>query len=809
MNRILKNKNLPSESLMGKGVAENKNRLQGKRIGAIVAVLFFVFFVGLFFLDYSSALAVEGDGTSTTSNTAVGTKPVDNEEKKETSILAKPFIWAFQTMLVGVQSAVSWLLAIAATLFSWAIEPANISGPNGILNKQVVKDVWVMIRDLLNMTFILILLFAAFCTIFQVEKWNLKKVWLNILINALLVNFSYPIARFFIDVSNVAFYYFVNNLFSTTGGRPVTGNVIFAKFGASTELTKILTPANFTENDISFQIMMIVVTFLVGMTLLIVAALFIVRLIALTMLVMFSPIGFVGYIFPQTASFADKWWSQLFSYSFFAPIMIFVIALAIRIADALRLENMRSMMQYSSENTAAGQTNWIGHAAFFVIPVIILWMGMGIAKSMGIAGAETVVGGAQKFSKWAGSMLTTKPAGLAWKGAKMATGASAKWVDRNVLKSWSPRSIIAGWNAQTKDAENKHLSVGTGKWHDNFNKLFRKGKTNYGAMAEHQLIAKRQKELLDGGMDESADQLYNVGLLLGKGSKNAQTDLQAFFRDLIAQNNHDDLMVWAKEHIDGSKENGYKPTDVGKKLIEMGINKNNYSVSGENVAHLITKVLGASGVDHEHIDEHLLDLGSIAAGKGGIMYGAVGVNKEGEKVRNFHVDTDGNVDGLAMAEKAAGKIMTTPDAQNVPKTMHRNYFIDENHKLNDSGRALLRKYASPSAIEQIGRHKSDFIAKVGGDGEIARQMLEYAKELREGTAMEWDDKAKKRVAIGKNAKDEDQALKAASWVAALQIKAGVEKSAVEARLLAVFENDTELVKLIMKGAANTGKVDAK
>ncbi|EKE19848.1 MAG: hypothetical protein ACD_8C00096G0001 [uncultured bacterium] len=797
MNRILENKNLPSESLMGKGVAENKNNLKVRKIGAIIATLFFVFFVGLFSLDCSPALAVDGNNASTTSNTAVGTKPVDNEEKKETSILAKPFIWAFQNMLVGVQSAVSWLLAIAATLFSWAIEPANISGPNGILNKQAVKDVWVMVRDLLNMTFILILLFAAFCTIFQVEKWNLKKVWLNILINALLVNFSYPIARFFIDVSNVAFYYFVNNLFSSTGGT-VTGNTIFAKFGTAVSLTNILTPTDFAQNDIAFQIMMIVVTFIVSMTLLIVAALFIVRLIALTMLVMFSPIGFVGYIFPQTASFADKWWSQLFSYSFFAPIMIFVIAIALRVADALRLENMQSMMQSASANTPADQTNWIGHVAFFVIPVIILWMGMGIAKSMGIAGADTVVGGAQKFSKWAGSNLSGYNAAR-WFGTKAVpsmAGASARWVDRNVLKSWSPRAIIAGWNAQTKDAENKHLSVGTGKWHDNFNKLFRNGKTNYGAMAEHQLIAKRQKELLDGGMDESADQLYNVGLLLGKGSKNAQTDLQAFFRDLVTQNNHDDLMVWAKENID-------EGTEVGKKLGKMGINKNNYDVSGENVAHLITKVLGASGLDKEHIDEHLLDLGSVAAGKGGIMYGAVSVNKEGEKVRNFHVDADGNVDGLAMAERAAGKIMTTPDAQNVPKTMHRNYFIDENHKLNDSGRALLRKYASPSAIEQIGRHKSDFIAKVGGDGEISRQMLEYAKELMDGTAMEIGADGKTRQAIGKSAKNDDQALKAAAWTVALQKKAGVAEPFIKSQLSAAGF-DSALVLDIMARSKDKG-----
>jgi len=149
------------------------------------------------------------------------------------------------------------------------------------------------VRDLLNMTFILILLFAAFCTIFQVDKWNLKKVWLNILINALLVNFSFPIARFFIDISNVAFYYFVQHLFSQTTGS-VTGSSIMAGFGAASNISKLLAPNGYGTDPIAYQIAIIVVLFIMGMTLLIVAALFVVRLVALTMLVMFSPVGFVG-----------------------------------------------------------------------------------------------------------------------------------------------------------------------------------------------------------------------------------------------------------------------------------------------------------------------------------------------------------------------------------------------------------------------------------------------------------------------------------------------------------------------------------
>ena len=347
---------------------------------------------------YPTTTSVKFDGgtlgTSSIKNSssAVAKAPTASEA-------AKGLLYdGMMAILVKIQALVGWLFAIAATLFAWVIDPKNISGPNGMLNKPAVKDVWIMVRDLLNMTFILVLLFAAFCTIFQVEKWALKKVWLNILINALLVNFSYPIARFFIDISNVAFYYFVNNLFSSTG--TVTGSGIFAMFGSSSGIGEMLMPKDYMANDMPYLIASIIVIFIMGMTLMVIAGLFVVRLVALMMLVMFSPIGFVGYIFPGTAKHADKWWSQLFEYSFFAPIMIFIMAISLRIMEAMKNENFQAMVAGANANTPADQANWIANAAFFAIPIIILWAGIGMAKSSGGAMASEIVDRVKNGGKW-------------------------------------------------------------------------------------------------------------------------------------------------------------------------------------------------------------------------------------------------------------------------------------------------------------------------------------------------------------------------------------------------------------------------
>lgn len=330
-----------------------------------------------------------------------------------------PFSWLADTaagaagavvsaILWAIQNLMLLLMAAAGSLFSVVISPANISGPNGILNKQAIRDVWVMTRDTLNMFFILVLLFSAFCTIFQIEKWSLKKVWLSILINALLVNFSYPIARFIIDISNVAMYYFVNNMFTVPGGM-VTGNSIFSDFGAVMGLGKILAPEGFAQYGLMMQFTLIIYTFILAMTFLVVAVLFVVRIAALAILIMFSPIGFVGNIFPATASFAEKWWKNLFNYSFFAPIMIFGIAVSLKVSQAIADENFTAFLGFSAASMPAKNEmspSWVAQLSFFAIPIIILWMFMGVAKSMGIAGADAVVGGAQKFAKGAGKKFS-------------------------------------------------------------------------------------------------------------------------------------------------------------------------------------------------------------------------------------------------------------------------------------------------------------------------------------------------------------------------------------------------------------------
>lgn len=365
---------------------------------------------------------------------------------------------AFKCLLYGVLQVFGWLLGVAAVLFGWIVNPDNVSGAQtGLLNHHAIKDVWFMVRDTLNMTFIMVLLFAAFCTVFQVDSWNLKKVWLNILINSLLVNFSFPIARLFIDISNVAMYYFLNNLFT---GQVGGGSNIMATFGNFSGISGLLIPKDYASASIAYLIAAIVVTFILATTMMVLAVLFLIRLIWLAVLLMFSPVGFVGYIFPETKHFASDWWNELFKNAFFGPIMVFMMMVAINMMKAFPSETIRAV---SVQNTPAGMDNaWIGGAAFYAVPIAILWTAMGISQKMGVEGASFVVGAGKKWGGTVGNWVKNGAIG----GAKWATYKNpvARGIKEGGKEKLGINRFIKWWKAPSKiEAGIKGGIVGVGK----------------------------------------------------------------------------------------------------------------------------------------------------------------------------------------------------------------------------------------------------------------------------------------------------------------------------------------------------------
>ena len=97
-----------------------------------------------------------------------------------------PLTWAGNAFLTGVKSLLyglfvleGWIASMAFALFNWAVNPKYVTL---FFNLDSIYEMWKFVRDFFNLFFILVLLFTAFAIIFQIQKYNNKKIIMQLVI---------------------------------------------------------------------------------------------------------------------------------------------------------------------------------------------------------------------------------------------------------------------------------------------------------------------------------------------------------------------------------------------------------------------------------------------------------------------------------------------------------------------------------------------------------------------------------------------------------------------------------------------------
>jgi hypothetical protein len=425
-------------------------------------------------------------------------------------------------LLKAVLSFCSVLLSMAETIFEWIVDPQNMKE---VMDNDIVYGTWRTVRDVFNIAFIMVLLFSAFATIFQTPaNFNYKKILINLVIMALLINFSYPIARFIADASNIMMFGFLNNLGGTNS---------FMTLIDQSGLSSILSPK---DPEPLYLISAIIFTFIFAITLLVIAVLLVIRTIAMTIYIIFSPIAFIGPIMPGTglASTGDEWWKDFMKYCFSGPTMIFMLYIASTMFKAvasaqLHISNI-AVAQVPGSVSNPELTTLISKASFLSIPIVILWLGIIQAQKSGIAGAAAVVGVGTKALKWSGKHLT------GYSAAKYGTKALAKKVDRDYIGA---RAAIQAWNTRSDKVDKDKVSSQAAKWRDRWDNLpvfFDKGKRDphYHEKIDDEskiLEYKKEQDLFSGS---DAEVVVGVKKLVSSGKKDKETGqrIQAFLRTM-------------------------------------------------------------------------------------------------------------------------------------------------------------------------------------------------------------------------------------------------------------------------------------
>ncbi len=227
-----------------------------------------------------------------------------------------------------VNTLLGWLIAIMTSLIIWMIEFGS-----QIMSLPTVQAGFKVSLSLVNLLFVMGLIVSAFQIILGVDDHHAKERIKNVIIAAILVNFSFLIAGFMLDISNVFTHYFLTHFTTSQIGEafsldklqhlavPVGRDV-----DSFSELFAILPIALFS----------IILTFLVLIIMIAVFATALVRTLYVAVLLTVMPLAWGMWVFPGLSSYSSEWWKNFIKQGVVVlPTITFFIFLTVSTAKGL------------------------------------------------------------------------------------------------------------------------------------------------------------------------------------------------------------------------------------------------------------------------------------------------------------------------------------------------------------------------------------------------------------------------------------------------------------------------------------------
>ena len=258
--------------------------------------------------------------------------------------LEKVFQPAFAYIATTVLKIVSLFTGMGAMLLNATIYYTIVKVAENYENIAAINIAWGTVRDLANMSFIFILLYAAIKTILGMGS-NTQSLIVKVVVVAILINFSLFFTKIVIDISNVLALLFYENIAGTAAVN-ATGTTNFAQMGLSNafmdrlQLTSLMMP---TDANTPLGIGSIITVGAMGSIMLLIATfiffavaiLLLIRYVVLILVLILSPLAFLGFILPEIGKYKDQWLSTLTGQAFFAPIYFVLTWITLTVLDGV------------------------------------------------------------------------------------------------------------------------------------------------------------------------------------------------------------------------------------------------------------------------------------------------------------------------------------------------------------------------------------------------------------------------------------------------------------------------------------------
>lgn len=367
-------------------------------------------------------LAPLGAGVAV-AQTSPGNAPAGNGEVKGACgifSLGDCITFVFAEIGNAVLMIVSKVLDVAGAVLNFSVD-TTINMSDFLAKVKIVDVGWKVFRDIANLFFIFVLLWIGIRTILGLGGGEIKKLLLNVILMAMLINFSLFITKAIVDAGNVATIHFYNAM------RPdlIENGKVVGKAGLSDIYMEALKMQTFmgdasTASDAAAsvggfanQFMKIGIATILGSVFFLVAAfvffaaavLFIIRAVVLMLVMLLSPLAFVAQILPasQAQKLAGDWWDALFSQTFFAPLymaLTYAVAKAIQSGGFSNLLNITgNQASFAAVLTSPASDN-VAIIVNYVILIILMVATLLIASKLGAYGSGMVMGWGKGLQKW-------------------------------------------------------------------------------------------------------------------------------------------------------------------------------------------------------------------------------------------------------------------------------------------------------------------------------------------------------------------------------------------------------------------------
>lgn len=251
----------------------------------------------------------------------------------------------------------STLLTISGMLFDWLVNNTIVRFGEAVYTEGVraaVETAWTAFRDIANILIIGIFTFIAISIILGLKEFGQKKLIANVLIIAVLINFSLLFTKMIIDASNFT----ARQIYTASTGQTIsassnTGETqsydiagAFLRYAGVSGFSDTFSATrqladNLDNGFIALLHGVFTAALLLGAAFVLFYGSFL--LVSRTVLIIFlmitASVAFASYLVPKWASSSygwSTWWSSLIKSAALAPILMFFLWATLTVAAALK-----------------------------------------------------------------------------------------------------------------------------------------------------------------------------------------------------------------------------------------------------------------------------------------------------------------------------------------------------------------------------------------------------------------------------------------------------------------------------------------